>query len=137
MRTKVIILTILAIMAMLIPTASALADAQFWTGTSQAEVVETLQVLGSAQGAPLANDYVLNPITINRGETFTKTLWVKNTSTLVDYTITPIFACSSGAITCPTVGPKPVVKGTTVAFDFVMTGVTAENATVRFSFQHN
>jgi len=138
MRIKTIVLTILAIMAMVVPTSVVLADEEFWTGTSEVTVVETLQVLGSATGSPLVNGYTLQPITINRGEVFTKSLWVKNTSTVVDYTVTPKFFCASGAVTCPTVGAKPVHKGDTVQFDFVMTGViTTDNVTVTLSFEHN
>ncbi len=115
------------------------ADTQFWQGTSQTTVVEVLQVLGSAQGAPLADNYALSPITVNRGETFTKSLWVKNTSTTIDYTVTPVFNCDPvGVVTCVTSGAKAVNKGTTVQYDFVMTGVTAGTPyTVTLSFLHN
>lgn len=141
MRTKVIILTVLAIATMLIPTASALAaEQQFWHGTSQTTVAETLQVLGSATGSPLADGYTLSPITINRGETFTKSLWVKNTSATIDYTVTPVFNCDPvGAVTCVTSGAKAVNRGgQVVQFDFILTGVTAGTPyTVTLSFTHN
>jgi hypothetical protein len=139
MRVKVFGLAILVIATLFIPMSGVLADTVFWTGTSQTSVVEPLQVLGSAQGTPLNDQYVLQPTSINRGDTFLKSLWVKNTSTTTDYTVTPLFACSDNtSVTCSGLSAKPVIKGATIQFDFLLTGVKVGTPyTVTLSFQHN
>jgi hypothetical protein len=101
-------------------------------------VVDALQVLDAENGNVLPTGYVLPNITLARNTSIVKSLWVRNTSTTVDYTVTPFYSVNPSGIVVVTIeGSKVVARGQTVKFDFTITGVTATNCSVSLSFKRN
>jgi hypothetical protein len=143
MKFKVLILTILAIVAILIPTVGALAaPADFWVGTATGiEVVDACAVYSDAGCTVLVASGQTFPVTtISKvGDTYTVNLWVKNASSTIDYTVTPTIICSTpGAITFTGAVAKPILKsGGITPFTFVATAVTPGTYNVQLTFAHN
>jgi hypothetical protein len=102
-------------------------------------VIDVLQVLDAQSGNVLPTGYVIPNISLGRGVSITKSLWVRNNSTTIDYVITPVYALSlAGIVSVSTEGAKMVAKGQTVKFDFVITGVTqGTSCSVALSFKRN
>jgi hypothetical protein len=123
MRIKAVVLTILAIMAVLVPTGVMAAD--IWQGTAVITTNEPLVVSATQDGAALVSPYTLVPVTVNRGGSFTKTLWVKNTGVDRAFLVTPHYSCNQPNITCTPPIATSIAVGTSVKFDFVMTAVSA------------
>lgn len=142
MKFKVLILTILAITAMLIPTAGVLAATQFWQGTAQdITIVGPCAVYSDAECTiliPTSQDFAV-PDTYSVGDTYSLTLYVKNTNPSVNYTVTPSVICSTeGAITFTGVVARTVYKnGGITAFPFTATAVSTGTYDVQLTFTHN
>lgn len=138
MKFKVFIFTILVIIAVLIPAGIVFADTTIWTGTAQATVNEPLVVVDSDGSTILANGATMATISLNRGDTIIKKIYVRNTSATTDFTVTPSCQRSTTNISCISPATKAIAKGSYTDFDFTLTGVrTGPPATISFSFSSN
>ena len=125
MKVKTVIFTILAIMMMLVPVAAYAVTSDIWTGTSIVTTIEPLVVSATENGAALVSPYTMVPVTVNRGDSFTKTLWVKNTGTARTFLVTPQFSCNQANIVCTPPAAVSIAIGASAKFDFVMTAASA------------
>jgi hypothetical protein len=102
-------------------------------------VIDTLQVLDAENGNVLPSGYALPNLTLNQGQFITRSLWVRNNSTSVDYTVTPLYSVSPlGIVAVGIESAKVVAHGQTVKFDFVVTGlVSGSSCSVVLSFKRN
>ena len=92
---KYLILTILAITAMLIPTSGVFADTQFWEGQATVNVTSPTFVVSLTEGGIAIPDGVNITKTVAAGYTVTQTFWVKNNSTTA-YSVVPNIIVTDG-----------------------------------------
>ena len=131
MKFKVLILTILAIMAMLIPTAAAFAvPAEFWTGTAAVTVSDPVTITNT--GGDGTYDAVTHSWTVSivGGGTKTLKMTATNSSTSA-YTVFPIVspaASSDGKVTATwsQSGGKYIAAGAT--WEYILTVTSAADA---------
>lgn len=133
------ILPLLLIGVLLLSASPVLSD----TGTGVSiplttTVVDALQVLDAENGNILPTGYTIPNITLARNTSIVKSLWVRNTSATVDYTVTPFYSVSqSGIVSIAVEGAKVVARGQTIKFDFTITGVAVTNCSITLSFKRN
>lgn len=125
MKIKVLALIVLAVIVMLVPVAAYATTSDIWTGTAVVTTIEPLVVSATENGAALVSPYTMIPVTVSRGDSFTKTLWVKNTGTARAFLVTPTYSCNQANITCTPPAAVSIAIGTSAKFDFVMTAVNS------------
>lgn len=138
MKFKVIMVTVLAIMAILVPVGVYAEPWNFWQGTSVVSTIEPLVVSGIENGVALVSPFTMIPVTVNRGDSFTKTLWVKNTGAAT-HIVHGVFSCNQTNVVCNALPHDPggvtLTAGQSAQFDFVMTAIGAGvPCTVTLSF---
>jgi hypothetical protein len=129
---------ILLVGVMLLPSSPVQSDAEVVIPLTTT-VIDTLQVLDAENGSVLPSGYALPNLTLNQGQFITKSLWVRNNSTSVDYTVTPLYSVNPiGVVAVGIESAKVVAHGQTVKYDFVVTGlISGSNCSVVFSFKRN
>ncbi len=129
MKFKALILTILAITAMLIPTAGVLAAAEFWQGTAEVTITDPVAI--SCTGGDGLYDAAKHTwaVSIIGGGSKTLKLTATNTSTS-GYTVYPIVTSPDygGKVTATwsNAGGKYIPAGT--AWEYVLTVTSTADA---------
>ena len=135
---KYLVLTILAIMAIMLPTTGAMAVDSFWTNSATVTVTDPIEVYSDAGCTHLvATGLPPFPVTAKLGDSRTLQLWVKNTSTSADFTVTPAVVYDATAFTVTGATPIAVNRSTVGSFTFVVTAIKAGSYTVTLNLSHN
>ena len=147
MRFKVLILTALAVVTMLVPTAGVFAaDTLFWSGAATVNVgAPTFTVSATSRGTVIPSPATYT-LTVPVGATRSQTIYVQQTAGTSGYSIVPNITITDSVgnpssalalVTSDVNGvPKAITNGGEISFTYGFTAAVAGTYTVNLTFSY-